>query len=669
MEEKIIGPKTARKEFFSQHIDLERPEFAGLKEALAADDIAKCEKIFADAMRNNPLREIFIETRRKSLENASPEYIKEIDRKAHELMDYIFYSCGIRHQFTERKIDWTFNPTYNGYMEWPWGFNRHDIGPVASYYFLTGDEEAAKFYADYMQSWIQQAIAPPIGAPGHAVGPGVERVTWRTIEAGIRMKGWFGHFSTMIGSPNISDKLICDFYTSAYEHGVRLRNDYTTFNWLTMEMNGLINICCACPFIKYVDEWYDFAIRTLIEQLDVQLYADGFQAELSTNYHFVVDLNYVQIIELIERFGREIPDILLKSLEKAFDFYYKIMRPDGRIPDLNDGNEYDVAWRLGLITKYYPENEHYKYFATHGKEGKAPEHLSYPFEWSGAMVMRSGWERDDIWSYMDCSPFGVGHQHEDKLNLLLSAYGKNMLIEGGNYDYDNSDMRRYVISSRSHNTVMLNGKEQNRMKTYRREDMDINKKADLEYKCGDGYESACSHFDEGYGSDLENMTHERKLIFIKDAEKYGLKPFFMVVDRFTAEDSEPRKYEQMWHTEAIEYTQGADFAIGDFGDGVGLMFATSDKDAAFVNMKGQYEPYYQGWYKILPCGPHEHRPINTPVLVGSFEGKKRVVTVLYPYNEGENNLISIEASADFDALELTLNCKNGKFTLSEKDFM
>jgi hyaluronate lyase len=58
---------------------------------------------------------------------------------------------------------------------------------------------------------------------------------------------------------------------------------------------------------------------------------------------------------------------------------------------------------------------------------------------------------------------------------------------------------------------------------------------------------------------------------------------------------------------------------------------------AFVNMKGQHEPYYQGFMPIFPPGDHEHRPINTPVLIGQFEGKKRVVTVLYPYNENENN--------------------------------
>ena len=666
MEQKIIGPKTTREEFYGQRIDLDYPAFKGLREALDKGDIALCDKIFADAIRGSEIRPLHIASRKNHLDGLSEQAKKGIYEKARELMNYTVWSCGIKHTFTDRHIDWTANPTYNGYMEWPWQFNRHDIGPLVNYYFLTKDKEALDFYIDYFDSWVKQAIAPPIGAPGHNVGPGVERFTWRTIEAGLRMQGWPGHVYTM--ASDLPDKLLVDMFVSMYEHGVRLFNDYTTYNWLIMEMHGLINICLNCPFLKDAQTWYDAAIQILIDQLDIQLYADGFQAELTTNYHFVVDLNYMHVIALLEKFGLKAPEKLLKALEKAFDFYYKLMRPDGKLPDLNDGKEYDVAWRLGLITKYYPENEHYKYFATHGKEGKAPEQLSYPFEWSGAMVMRSGWGENDHWAYMDCSPFGIGHQHEDKLNILVSAYGKIMLQEGGVYDYDNSDMRRYVVHSRSHNTVMLNGKEQNRYKTYRREDMDINAKADLKYTAGEGYETAISHYNEGYGDDLENMVHTRKLIFVKDSEKYGLKPFYIVVDRFEAPDENARKYEQMWHTEAIEYAQGTDFADCDFGDGVGMMLATSDKDAKFVNMRGQYEPYYQGWYKILPCGPHEHRPIHTPVLVGEFEGKKRVITVLYPYNESKCDLVSVEGGTDFDATDITLNTKNGKFTLDEKDF-
>ena len=76
--------------------------------------------------------------------------------------------------------------------------------------------------------------------------------------------------------------------------------------------------------------------------------------------------------------------------------------------------------------------------------------------------MRSGWERDARYLLLDVGPFGYGHQHEDKLNLLLHAYGRLLLAEGGNYAYDSSEMRRYVLSTRAHNTIRVDGHDQNR---------------------------------------------------------------------------------------------------------------------------------------------------------------------------------------------------------------
>jgi hypothetical protein len=318
-----------------------------------------------------------------------------------------------------------------------------------------------------------------------------------------------------------------------------------------------------------------------------------------------------------------------------------------------------ILQKMRTAAHYYPERADFKWFATDGKEGKEPNYLSFAFPYAGSVAMRSSWDKDAIWAYMDCSPFGRGHQHEDKLNVLLDAYGKTLLTEGGVYDYDTSDMRKYVLSTRAHNTAMLNGKEQNQRATYKWADEDIFKKADYGFDTTAERDVASATFDAGYGADLEKMTHSRKLIFVKDAEKYGLLPFFAVIDRFTAPDEAKRKYEIMWHLEECELSQTEKRFTGDFGDGVGMTAVASDAD--FVNMRGQYEPYYQGWFPIRPSGPHEHRPIPTPVLVGEFEGSKRVVTVLYPYKDGRGgDVAAVKACACPDAKSFTVILADGR---------
>ena len=54
------------------------------------------------------------------------------------------------------------------------------------------------------------------------------------------------------------------------------------------------------------------------------------------------------------------------------------------------------------------------------------------------------------------------------------------------------------------------------------------------------------------------------------------------------------------------------------------------ENGKFVDMIGTKKPYYQGWMPVDPPGPHEHRPIHTPVLKGTFKGSATIITVFRP---------------------------------------
>ena len=166
MEEKIIGPRTSHEEFFTKHLKLDRPEFAGIAEAVAAGDIAKADKIFADAMRANPkcpkLKDAWIEETNRCSEKQKEGLIN----RAYDVMDYKFISCGIPWHFADHKIDWEFNPTYNGYKEWPWQLSRHpEWTMLAKYYLLTGDDFSAFKMAKIIAQWLSKAAAMPHRAP------------------------------------------------------------------------------------------------------------------------------------------------------------------------------------------------------------------------------------------------------------------------------------------------------------------------------------------------------------------------------------------------------------------------------------------------------------------------------------------------------------------------
>ena len=644
-----VGPRTTPEEFFTKHLDTSIPALSSIPAKMSAGDRAGAEKVFADhvraTLRHDVLNADWIGRKYTGKER------RGIKRRAEEIMDYKLSSCGMPHHFADHKVDWDLNPTFNKYKEWTWQLSRHPFWTtLAEYYTATGDERAVTVWIDMISSWFDQALVPLKASSGATH-------CWRTIEAGIRMSGWSRQIAAFAKSPQVTDEFLTRYFISIWEHGWRLRNNSTRGNWLLMELHGLLRISLLYPFLNDAPEWRAYALKILQEEFSRQVYPDGFQYELSTGYHGVVVSNYKAIFDLYENLGLERPEFIRTGLEKMFETYVRLATPDGGTPSLNDGSNANVARWCRMASRFYPERADFRWFATGGREGTPPDYLSTVFPWAGAVVFRTSWAKDAVWGYMDASPFGRGHQHEDKLNFLLNAYGKTMLTEGGNYMYDSSDCRKYVLSTRAHNTIRIDGLEQNRRRTYRWKDADITVKADVEFSTSPTRDVARSTYKDGYGPQQELVVHHRTVLFLK--EEPGLAPFFVVIDRLAAPDDRPHAFEIMWHLEECKLAIDGQTFTGDFGDGIGLAAATSDAVAKITDMKGQHKPYFQGWMPIWVGGPHEHRPIPTPVVQGTFTGAKRIVTVLYPYRGGANRLRGVTADADPKADSFTLMLADG----------
>ena len=661
------GPGTTVSDFFGKYVDCSMPALGEIPAKMAAGDTNAANRIFADYVRATlDSRKVNASWYRGSLTAKGRDRLR---RQAEAIMDYRLSACGVPYHFKDHKIDWTFNPTYNGYREWPWQLGRQPFfTTLAEYYVrLGGDERAAATWRDMVNGWIDQAPPPPDGTPPS------RPVTWRTLDAGLRVTGWCRQMHAFAKSPSLSDEFIVRFFRSVRDHGHRLEKPLTTNNWRIMELNGLLHVAMLFPFLSEARGWRESALAEFERQIDLQVYPDGFQFELSPSYHGVIPHDYGRILDLFRLCGETPPAFVLKGIERAYDMYPHLSRPDRRLPPLNDSGMVSLKQEMEKAAKLYPGREDFRWFATDGAEGRAPDYLSYAFPYAGAVVFRSSWEKDAVWGYMDCSPFGRGHQHEDKLNVLISAYGKNMVVEPGNYAYDASEMRKYVISTRAHNTMLIDGREQFTRRTYRWQEEDIRRKADFGWLATPEVDAARASFTAGYGraTDVslayfnkldgdppksDATVHERTAIFFKRVS--GLAPFFVFVDRLTAPDPRERAYDSIWHLEECDLKIDGTRFVADFGGGTGIAAAFSDAAAQIVDMKGSKKPY-QGWMPISPPGPHEHRPIPTPVLKGRFAGAKRIVGVFYPYRDGANRISKVKASADAAVRAFTLVLDDG----------
>ncbi len=644
------GPRTPVAEFLSQRIDTSIPELSGIPAQIETNDVAGAEKAFADYVRANLRTDIVCsEWARKEY---TPAQLSNLTARAETVMDYRLSSCGTEFHFADHKVDWESNPTYNNYKEWTWQLNRHScFTPLAEYYFRTGDERAVTVWLDMMDSWLNQALAPDPGTHPHATK------CWRTIDTGIRAGCWVGQFAAFARSPQVSDAFITRYCTSVWEHGQRLRANTTSGNWLIIELGALMHISMVYPFLGDAAAWGAYAARRQREEMERQVYPDGFQYELTTAYHGGVTGDYRNIARFHERFGHEPPAYIRENLAKMFEVYMYLCTPGFVTPNLNDGEEAFVPRHCARGLEFYPDREDFRWFATLGRQGRPPDFLSLAMPYAGAVVFRDSWRRDAVWAYMDASPFGHAHQHEDKLNFLLWAYGRPMLVEGGNYFYDTSEMRKYVLSTRAHNTIRIDGQDQNTRRTYRWRDDDIKKKADLSFSTTPGRDRAQAAFTAGYGPQGTPVVHDRTVVFVKDEK--GLPPFFVVADRLTAKDGSRHAFQAIWHLASCNLAiDGATFT-GDFGKGLGLFAATSAADASITNRIGQKKPELQGWLPVWDAGPHKDIPIPTPVVEGAFTGARRIVTVFCPYRDGKSPIVGVRASDDTADTALTLLLADG----------
>ena len=655
-----IGPLLTDREFFLSCLD---EDIDGLREVIAfarSGDFAAARKHFAAYIRGSLQYDAFFSIPYEIGENAFLLQDETERQAADRICCNLLISCGTPMQYGDT-VDWFANPTYNGYPEWTWQLSRHwEFKTLAHVYRLTGDEKYAEAFARLFESWVRQAVRPGPDVPGH------DTLCWRTIECGLRMgASWPYALHAFAESPAFTDDLLVDWYKSVYEHGERLQRDHRVGNWLIMEMNGLFHIGVLYPVFKKSGAWRQFALELLRQEIDAQVYPDGFQYELSTNYHMVVINNYYRVAQLCDAYGVTFPAYFRHKMEEMLTVYVRLLMPDGHVPDLNDGSSGPAKRLIGVLGGMFPDNESFRWVLTDGREGHAPAETTFVLPYSGMIAMRSGWGAGDVYGFFESAPFGAGHQHEDKLNFLLYACGRYLLSDAGCFAYDDSEMRRYVLSTRGHNTVRVNGMDQNRRKTFCWQKEDIGRLSDLVTNVTEKFDYAAGVYDEGYGPEQDrSVTHKRSVLFLK-APEYG-RPFFVITDRLLAPADADNVYTVQWR-------------IDD--DGVNLcgpmhlcgrhlhLLASGAPETAWTEVVcGQTLPEWEGWY-TRHSGQRDWEP--QPTARFCLRGAdRRLVTVLYPDEDGTCPFIGVRAADDVRETSFVLLTADGReIALDEKDYM
>lgn len=619
LDVKLTTPRDLEADFLQQ-LDLDRPELAAVKAALERGDRDAARTALVTHMR----------TREQPLLPPIPTDAPDgVMAQADETLRHTFRLASCPPTTIGEQIRWNEDP--HNYDQWAIALNRHfhwlSLGRA---YAATGDEKYAREFTAQVRSWVD-AMPVQIGSTyieGPSVEPGLSNLS---LDAGIRMaQTWWQAYAYFKDSPSFDVDTQMLMLRSFWEHAVYLMDErvwHPRSNWGAMEVNGLFTLAVMMPEMRDSRLWLDTANQRLVEALAAQVYPDGAQMELAPGYHGVTLNNVVGALELARLNSVELPPDFATGLERMYEYYAAISSPDGRTPAVNDSGWGRVAGALRKGAELFPQRQDFLYVASAGAEGTPPEKTSWSLPYAGWHMMRTGWTPADKYLFFETGPYGAAHQHEDQLNLLLHAGGKTLLTEGGVYSYDRSEWRRYVLSSRAHNVVHVDGLEQQRRGL--RETMTAADPYESRWSSVADFDYAQGTYSSGFGPQRElRVTHTRRVLFVKP-------DYWIVIDSFTPEDERQHTYEALFHLDADEAivddeTRAVTVTVGDTGLRI-IPIAAALPEVEII--KGQTEPVVQGW---LPTGRHnELRPIPTAVFRWAAAGPRTVAYVLAPREEAQ----------------------------------
>lgn len=221
--------------------------------------------------------------------------------------------------------------------------------------------------------------------------------------------------------------------------------------------------------------WEVTARNLLFKCLDAQIYPDGSHVEQSPGYTFNVSNDLLDAYQIDQRNGVAWPTDKKNKLTAMIDSYWQFNSPNGRRPAIGDSyrnNSLSLFTKPDLIlgTSRWPASKpqardvwiagmdavtphlNNSVPTTLGERGK-----TFAMPDSGNYIMRSGSDRNARQIIFDAGPKGGSHGHYDLLNFELAGYGRNLISDPGPYKYDTSANRKYVVSTKAHNTINVDG--------------------------------------------------------------------------------------------------------------------------------------------------------------------------------------------------------------------
>lgn len=570
-------------------LDLNKPGLEKVKQSYEKQDIERsCTELLKYYRSRTNIKHPELNRMKKNSTNKP----SETDIKwATDAMNHIFVGQQkYPSSFRGWDIDWKTNPVED--REWIFQLHRmYFWDSMGKMYWYSKDE-------NYANEWVYQFSDWYIKSSGDTENLNI----WRPLEVGLRLNRFVNLFEYFIDSPAFTPAVLVSYLENIHKHNQYLLSRYSQkHNHAVMEARGGLFSSIYFPELKESAVWRTKAIDVLNREIEIQVYADGVQCELSPHYHQVSIDNFLDSYLIAQKngFAKEFPKIYVDTLQKMMEVTYKILLPDFTIPQFGDSWKESVQSNFVRWNKMFPR-EDFLYFSAEGSKGKHPEQKCFALSNGGFYSIRSGWSEQDTCMILKCGPKAGGHAQPDNGTFELFALGHHFMPDSGCYTYIEDDDRKWFRRSSSHQTLTLNN-----------ENIDCKPEL-LMWDTLDNLDTLIVQ-----NQSYPNLTHRRAVFYVN-------KSFFVLVDRAKgAAQGDISIHFQFKEGKSVIDTKNL-FARTDFDDGKNLLVKTQSQKG--IRLRAE-----QGWVSYVYTKRQERPAFSFMINKNGKLSHVDFVTLLVPF--------------------------------------
>lgn len=352
---------------------------------------------------------------------------------------------------------------------------------IALQYLFLHDESYVSFLLSHIDDFSKDFDAGKVEKGGNDI--------FERFYGGHRMRNWLSVYHLLFTAEGFTSQKKILTMKVLFATAAKIYDQCKKFNYGNHQLVGaeaLYEVTLMFPEFPVMREWNAQAKKIIIEHIDKEIAADGFQCERSSHYHKLDIVNYLRFYRLSVLNNIEVPRSFSLRFRNMFSAMANAAMPNRRMPILQDVSdsatvrEDQIADEMSLGALIFNEPQ-FKYFGSkvfpasyywfftsddvrryENIPTAKPDIGSTALDNTGYYIMRSNWDSTGMYMLIDAglSPNKPDHTHGGVLGIIAASHGEQFLP---NYPVRYSEASYAVLkNSYAKNVAIVDSLEQAR---------------------------------------------------------------------------------------------------------------------------------------------------------------------------------------------------------------